>query len=186
MTRETPRGDYEVGHGKPPVSGQIKPGERRNPNGRPKGSASVSSIDKGLDQKVTLTTNGKRRKVDVTEALVTQMLNDALNGDRTARRDMLKIIHQRDMARRKASAPSERGEEAPVRGPPTIVFTTYIGNALKELGICVEINGAQLIPSWVFQAALARLEPEQRAQIDLSKLVHQLEDPAVLDEISAG
>lgn len=186
MTRETQPGDYEVGYGKPPVSGQIKPGERRNSNGRPKGSASVSSIDKGLNQKVTLTTNGKRRKVPVTEALVTQMVNDAFNGDKTARRDLLKIMVQRDMAQRKASAPSDRGDDPPPRLPPTIRFTTYIGNALKELGICVEINGEQLIPSWVFKAAWARMEPEQRAQIDPSKLGHQLEDPAVLDEISGG
>ena len=36
--KKRPTGDYEVGYCRPPKSGQIKKGERRNPKGRPKKS----------------------------------------------------------------------------------------------------------------------------------------------------
>lgn len=47
-----PRADYEVGYKKPPVSGQIKPGEVRNPTGRPKKADQLLALlDKELAKK---------------------------------------------------------------------------------------------------------------------------------------
>jgi hypothetical protein len=35
---------YEVGYGKPPKSGQFKPGQKANPHGRPKGQPSLEQL----------------------------------------------------------------------------------------------------------------------------------------------
>ena len=74
--------EYEVGYKKPPRSGQIKPGERRNPNGRPKGSRNFNSILRQLMEKpMTLTIDNTKVKVSGREAIAYRVFQKAIAGD---------------------------------------------------------------------------------------------------------
>jgi Family of unknown function (DUF5681) len=60
----------------------LTPGNSGNPNGRPKGSKNFSTpFAEELAQTVTLTENGKRRKMANRQALAKQLVNKALSND---------------------------------------------------------------------------------------------------------
>ena len=72
----------DVGYGRPPKSGQFKPGKSGNPKGRRPGSKNESTlINEILQSKVELRDGGKVRKVTVEEAILLRFRNDALKGD---------------------------------------------------------------------------------------------------------
>ena len=74
--------DYEVGYGKPPKSGQFKPGQSGNPNGRPKGAKNFKTVlEDELLSKVPIKEHGKVRKVQKQEAMVKAILQKAMQGD---------------------------------------------------------------------------------------------------------
>jgi len=78
-------GNYTVGYGRPPKATQFAPGKSGNPRGRPKGSGSLAATLNGVfSRKVTLTENGKTRRVTVLEALCHRTTNDGLRGDKQA------------------------------------------------------------------------------------------------------
>ncbi len=79
---DPPKDDYEVGYGRPPQHSQFKAGRSGNPNGRPKGSKNFSTLfAEELAQPVTLTENGKRKRMPKRQALAKQMINKALSCD---------------------------------------------------------------------------------------------------------
>jgi hypothetical protein len=73
---------YRVGHGKPPIEHQFKPGQSGHPQGRPKGSKNTNAILKSiLDQKIEIRVKGKLRKISLREAILTRFAEDALKGN---------------------------------------------------------------------------------------------------------
>jgi len=73
--------DYTVGYGKPPASGQFKRGKSGNPKGRPKDSLSFDTdLSEVLNGKVTVTENGKTKKVTSQKAILMRLLAAALQG----------------------------------------------------------------------------------------------------------
>ena len=76
--------DYDVGYGKPPISTQIKPGERRNPNGRrgkrakPAIENSEAAILERLDAEIVAVGSMKMTK---REAGLRRLHNQSLMGD---------------------------------------------------------------------------------------------------------
>jgi hypothetical protein len=77
-----PGDDNAVGYGRPPRHTRFQPGRSGNPKGRPKGSKNFSTLfSEELAQPVTLTENGKRRRMPKRQALAKQVINKALSND---------------------------------------------------------------------------------------------------------
>ena len=78
---------YEIGYGKPPKSGQFKPGQSGNPSGKKKPSKSNDQIfEYILSNKLTITKNGRPQQVEAREIIAQQLANKAMKGDMPATR----------------------------------------------------------------------------------------------------
>lgn len=72
-------------------------GQSGNPKGRPrKAQSQKSAFDVVIDRTFTVTQNGVERELTVDEALQLRTYQDALAGNRAARRDVLKMIAKRE------------------------------------------------------------------------------------------
>ena len=88
-----------VGPGRPPAASRFRKGASGNPKGRPKlrRGPSPSAFDIVIDRTLTVTQSGNAREVMVEEALQHRTYQDALAGNRAARREVLKMIAKREM-----------------------------------------------------------------------------------------
>jgi len=94
--------DYEIGYGKPPRHSRFKTGEpSANPRGRPRKNMTVLLVE-GLNKKVTITENGRRRKVTLREAITSQLINQSASADLRATKMLLDLI--KDAERQTAAA----------------------------------------------------------------------------------
>jgi hypothetical protein len=85
--------DYTVGYGKPPVSGRIKPGEVRNPKGRPKGSRSITAIARKLaGERIRIVRDGRSRSVTKLEAFMRTLEDMALKRELPAIKLYLDVL----------------------------------------------------------------------------------------------
>lgn len=77
-----PNQDYDVGYGKPPKHSQFKPGKSGNPNGRPNGAKSLSTLlRKALNERIEVNKGGKRLKRSKLDIAIEQLVNKAAGGD---------------------------------------------------------------------------------------------------------
>jgi uncharacterized protein DUF5681 len=84
--------DYEVGYGKPPRNTRFKKGApSANPRGRPRKNIAALLVE-GLNKKVTVTENGRRRKVMVREAITSQLINQSASADLRATKMLLDLL----------------------------------------------------------------------------------------------
>ena len=73
---------YPVGYAKPPLNTKFRPGQSGNPSGRPKGAKNFgTAIDAELRARVTVTENGKRKRVSKREVIAKRLVNRAAEGD---------------------------------------------------------------------------------------------------------
>jgi len=87
------RGNYVIGYGRPPKSGQFKPGESGNTGGRPKGLRPLGSLlHEILRQKVPVTENGKTRRIPVQEVMFRRLAKDAMRADKGAIKLVLNLV----------------------------------------------------------------------------------------------
>jgi hypothetical protein len=88
----------DVGPKRPPAAGRFRKGVSGNPKGRPRAQRdpSVSAFDIVIDRTLTVTQNGEPREVTVEEALQHKTYQDAIAGNRSARREVLKMIAKRE------------------------------------------------------------------------------------------
>jgi hypothetical protein len=78
-------GSYEVGYCKPPTGTRFQKGQSGNPKGRRKGTKNFAAIFlKAMGQTVTITENGKPKKISKLDAAVTQLANNAARGDKNS------------------------------------------------------------------------------------------------------
>lgn len=106
-------GDYAVGYGRPPEAGKIKPGERRNPNGRPKklralGSYSSETLDELVLQEISrlipLSEQGKQITLPVVQGILRGQVFLALKGNQRAVQDIMQRAERAIAAREKSEA----------------------------------------------------------------------------------
>ena len=113
---QKPRGDYEVGYGRPPVATRFKPGQCANPKGRPKGSKNLATIAREkLDAKVKVREGGRDRLMSKREIGVTKLVNKfAETGDLKILLALAKLAEETDgpAAHARAVVPVEEREEA--------------------------------------------------------------------------
>ena len=85
---------YEVGYGRPPAKHRFPKGVSGNPKGRTKGTQNFATLFmKVMTKTVTITENGKRKKISKLEAAVTQLANDAARGDKKAIQLAVTLLH---------------------------------------------------------------------------------------------
>jgi hypothetical protein len=102
-------GDYEVGYGRPPRHARFVKGQSGNPRGRPCGAKNFTTlVDEVLNEPVTVTENGGRRKVSKRRAIVTQLVNRSATADFRALKLLFDIV--RDIERRTEPASLETAE----------------------------------------------------------------------------
>jgi hypothetical protein len=94
--------DYEVGYGKPPRNTRFTKGApSANPRGRPRKNIAALLVE-GLNKKVTVTENGRRRKVMVREAITSQLINQSASADLRATKMLLDLL--KDAEKQSAAA----------------------------------------------------------------------------------
>jgi hypothetical protein len=81
-----------VGPGNPPRHTRFKPGQSGNPNGRPKGSKNFATIlQQQLRKKVTITVDGKPKRMAVQEVIARRLTNDSMKGTTKAMELLIKL-----------------------------------------------------------------------------------------------
>jgi Family of unknown function (DUF5681) len=86
-----------------PRTGQFQKGHSGNPKGRPRKQSALpdairSAFEIVLEKRVTVTQAGTDQELSVEEALQLRTYQDALAGNRAARREVLKMIAKREKA----------------------------------------------------------------------------------------
>ena len=96
--------DYDVGRGKPPVSGQFPKGKSGNPSGRPRGTKNFATdVEEILNTKVKVQENGKSVKVSSQKATLMRLREKALNGDARSMDRLLTLAEQQSANKEAAS-----------------------------------------------------------------------------------
>ena len=158
-----------VGPGRPPEAGRFPKGTSGNPKGRPKSrkASSTSAFDIIMDRTLTVTKGGKPLEVTVEEALQHRTYQEAINGNRGAQREVLKMI-----AKREKWVAAKR----PISGFKVLMESKDPDNAdeaLLLLGIAERdtrwYQGLLLQP-WAVQAALSRPGRRQLSAQDVSEI----------------
>ena len=102
-------GHYEVGYGKPPRHTRFAKSQSGNPRGRPRGAKNFTTLlEEALNEPVTVTENGGRRKVSKRQAIVTQLVNRSATADFRAIKLLFDIV--RDIERQTEPASAETAE----------------------------------------------------------------------------
>lgn len=89
--------DYKVGPGKPPLHTRFRKGQSGNPGGRSKKTLAALLAD-ALNEPVSVTINGKRRKITKREAVIHQLVNKSTSADWRATQmlfNMMKSVEQK-------------------------------------------------------------------------------------------
>jgi Family of unknown function (DUF5681) len=85
--------DHAVGYGRPPKATQFKKGRSGNPKGRPKGSRPIGAVlQEVLGQRISVTENGKTRRLPALEVMLRRLANDAMRNEPVALKLMLSLF----------------------------------------------------------------------------------------------
>ena len=108
------QGDYEIGYGKPPRGFGFKKGQSGNPHGRPPGSKNLTTLlNDALNETVTITENGRRRKITKREAVIKQLVNKSASAEARSLKILLDLmLNLEARARSSSSVPT-----SPAIGP---------------------------------------------------------------------
>jgi len=104
-------GEYEVGYAKPPRHAGFQKGRSGNPKDRPKGSKSFANLlGEALDEKVSLTEDGRRRRITKRELVIKQLVNKSASADLRAIKQLTDIVQ--GVERRAGASPAPPSPQA--------------------------------------------------------------------------
>jgi hypothetical protein len=87
-------GDDDIGYGRPPKAHQFRKGHSGNLKGRPKKAKSIrTTIAKELVTPIRASIGGRPKSMPVFQAILKQMIADALKGNAKARNELLALAH---------------------------------------------------------------------------------------------
>ena len=114
-----PDREYEVGYGKPPKETRFQKGQSGNRKNRPRRAKTLGKcLSEALDEKVSVTENGRRRKISKIEAMLKQAVHGALQGNRKSTQAVLRMIEH---FYRHCPKPSSK-EDAIARNPAVVLL----------------------------------------------------------------
>jgi hypothetical protein len=91
--KKTPKGNYDVGYGRPPVNTQFKAGRSGNPRGRPVGRGNAkTTMARVINETVPVRQGQKTRKMSKLEAMLQAHTLKAVNGDTRSASMMMAIL----------------------------------------------------------------------------------------------
>jgi len=100
---ETKR-EYAANYRKPPVHTRFKKGQSGNPRGRPAKNL-PALLAAALNEKVTVTENGKRRQITKREAVIAQLVNKSAAAELRATKMLIDML--RDVEKKAEPAPEK-------------------------------------------------------------------------------
>ena len=139
--------DYEIGYGKPPKGRPFQKGQSGNPR-TPRGQNGFAALLAAeLDARVTITINGRRRRMTKREAIVAQMV------DKSTRADLRAIKMLADMQKEaEAKAGTAPPESDTLTGPAPSAAPAKLAAEDREV---VELFVARLRRQIAAEAAAA-------------------------------
>ena len=106
--------DYEIGYGKPPKGRPFQKGQSGNPR-TPRGQNGFAALLAAeLDERVTITINGRRRRMTNREAIVAQMVDKSTRADLRAIK-MLADMQKEAEAKAGTASPEAAQSTAPAK-----------------------------------------------------------------------
>ena len=169
---------------RPPTSGQFRKGVSGNPKGRPKGTGvrRPSAFEIVFDKTVRVMQNGQPHELTIEEALQLRTFQDALAGNRAARREVLKMIAAREewLAKR---PPKLRPIEQLMERDPLNAHDALILLGLAERHARWPHNDPHdhlLLLPWAVQAALSRPGRRQLSTKHISEIKRCTRDAETL------
>lgn len=161
----------------PPKSTRFRKGESGNPRGRPKKQklATSSAFDVVIDKTLTISQSGVTREVTVEEALQHKTYQAAIAGDRTARREILKMIAKREKAMAEKSPQPATVETKIRRDDPSNADEAMLilGIAQEDARWTEEARPGDrkrlLLEPWAVQAALSRRSARKMTKRELDE-----------------
>jgi hypothetical protein len=90
---ESKNRDYKVGYGRPPVHTRFQEGQSGNLKGRPKGTKNFKSdLEEELNERVTVTIDGRIKKISKQRAFMKTVFSKALKGDARAGNTLVGMV----------------------------------------------------------------------------------------------
>lgn len=172
------------GRALPPVASRFQKGHSGNPKGRPRATKPVTSaFDIVMERTLTVMQAGKPRELTVEEALQHRTYEDALKGNRSARREILKMIAKREKwlaAKAPTHKPVEVKSECgdPENANDALVILG-IAERQPQLGHDDQYDRLLLLP-WAVQIALSRRGRKSLTDQDVSDIKRCTRDHATL------
>ncbi len=95
--KSTPKANYEVGYGKPPISTRFQKDQPSpNPNGRPPKEASVlKALEECLDEDLVVSgQDGKKTKMKANKVIAKRIVNQAVSGSVETQKMIVRLEHR--------------------------------------------------------------------------------------------
>jgi hypothetical protein len=170
MNNYSDSGNYEVGYGRPPISGTFKAGVSGNPSGRPKLPSDFGAkVVRELNTKLIITENGNRKVITKDDGLAKQTVNKALSGNFQAMRLAIDLRQQE----REKVAEEQRLSPINLAGVDVRDLTTEELFALLQPGLEESIKAKLEKSLRVELRKSIKAELEQSIRADLEKSIRR-------------